>query len=178
MKRRNTVLSLSLFLFAYALLLTPLYGQGLHRARRPAVLRGGQIFDKTLGLSDEQRETLESLREAHMKLQEQFREKAENLRSELRGLREDLEKNRARIENIEDELFDLRIEQIKSQYAHSKEIKKALTAEQLEKLPLYRRFQMGRGPAMNRAWGRQRGSRGQYPGTTRGRTMRPRIRRW
>ena len=179
MKKLKTVLSLTLVLFFASLFVSSIYGQGSQRAPRPVVQDLNQMRIKALDLSDEQKEILKNLREAQGELQDQFREKTRILRQELEGLREDPEKNRARIENLQDELFNLRLEVMKVQYAHGKEIKKVFTTEQLEKMSMLRRLQMRRGPAMNRrAGGGQGRLRGYTRGPQRGVSMRSPLRRW
>lgn len=167
-----------LFLFFGSLCILPLHGQSPRRAKQPAPQPQNQMLLKALDLSEEQQESLKSLREAQRELQNQFREKARELRTEMEALGEDPVKNSDRIENLQDDLFNLRIEQMKSQHAHSKEIRKVFTTEQLEKLNLLRRFQMRRRQGMNRGIGRLRGPRGNFPGPMRGRNMRSPIRRW
>lgn len=179
MKKLKTVLSLALVLFFASLFVSSVYGQDPQRARRPVVQDLNQMRLKVLDLSEKQKEILKSLREAQGELQVQFREKAKNFRQELEGLREDPEKNRARIENLQDELFNLRLELMKAQYAHGKEIKKVFTTEQLEKMSTLRRLQMRRGPAMNRrAGGGQGRLRGYTRGPQRGIPMRFSYSRW
>ena len=179
MKKLKTVLSLTLVLFFASLFSPAVFGQGRQRAVRPSVLGSSQMRIKALDLSDEQMEMLKNLREAQGELQDQFREKARILRQELEGLREDPEKNRARIENLQDELFNLRLEVMKVQYAHGKEIRKVFTTEQLEKMSVLRRLQMRRGPAMNRrAGGGQGRLRGYTRGPQRGISRRSPLRRW
>jgi Spy/CpxP family protein refolding chaperone len=177
MKKLKPVLLLTQVLFFASLFVPAIYGQGSQRARRPAVLDLNRMPIKVLDLSEKQKEMLKNLREAQRELQDQFREKSRNLREELEGLREDPGKNRARIENLQDELFNLRLEVMKNHYAYGKEIKKVFTTEQLEKLSMLRHLQMRRGPAMNSRAGRQGRMRGNARGPQRGTSMRF-PRRW
>jgi Spy/CpxP family protein refolding chaperone len=91
-----------------------------------------------LDLTDEQKELLKGLQEKHREIQKQFREKVKNLNQELWELRKDAEANAAEIEGLRDEMFNLRIEQMKSAYLHRKEIKKVFTAEQLKTMAVWR----------------------------------------
>ncbi len=101
-------------------------------------------------LTDEQKEQLKKLRENQKEVQKQFMDKTKNLRLELNELKQDVEANSGEIENIQDGIFNLRIEQMKNAYNHQKEIKKVLTPEQLEKMSALRtRLTRGKA-AMNR----------------------------
>lgn len=178
MKKSKAVLSLIVIIFFAGLCVAPIYAQAPQRSRRPAMQNQSQIPVKALDLSDDQMEALKNLREAQKEILNGIREKAQNLREELEGLRKDPEKNRALMENIQDELFNLRIEQMKSQYAHGKEIRKVFTPEQLEKMSLMRSIQMRRGQAMNRRSGGQ-GRLRRFPlWNQRDFLIRPPLRRW
>jgi len=73
--------------------------------------------------------------------------RTKNLRLELNKLKQDSGANSGETEKIQDEIFNLRIEQMKNAYMHQKEIKKIFTPEQLEKVSALR-TRSSRGRAM------------------------------
>ena len=101
-------------------------------------------------LTDEQKEQLKNLRENQREVQEQFMGKTKNLHLELNELKKDSGANAGKIEQIQDEIFNLRIEQMKTSYLHQKEIKKIFTPEQLEKMSAMRAMSSPGRAMMNR----------------------------
>jgi Spy/CpxP family protein refolding chaperone len=178
MNKLKTVLLSMLVLSVVSLFVCLSYGQILQRTRRPLVQNQDRMFLRGLDLSDEQEQMLKKLREKQREIQDQFREKAIVYRTELQGLRENPEKNKIQIESLQDELFNLRIEQLKSQYEHSKEFRKVFTPEQLERMSRFRRFPMQGDQAAYMRSGRQGRLRRYSPVPHRWLNRRFPVRRW
>lgn len=132
MNKFKSALVITLVIFVISLLVPAVYGQMPQRGRRPMLQNQPQAAVDRLDLTDAQKEQLKQLRETQREIQKQFMEKTRNLQQELRELSQDAETNAAKIEKLRDEMFDLRVEQMKNAYAHQKEIRKVLTAEQLK----------------------------------------------
>ena len=127
----------TLVVFILSLSVSAVYGQALDRVRRPLLRNQPRAPLGIVDLTDEQKEQLASLQEKHRDLQQQFMEKTLDLRTKLNELREDVSVNAKEIESIQDELFNLKIEQMKMNYSHQKEIKKVYTPDQQEKLSVW-----------------------------------------
>jgi len=115
-----------------------IFAQSQQRGRRPLLQNQTREQLHVPDLTDEQKEQLKKLRENQKEVQKQFVDKTKNLRLELNELKQDAEANLGEIENIQDGIFNLRIEQMKNAYNHRKEIKKVFTPEQLEKMSALR----------------------------------------
>jgi len=169
MNKFKTVLVFALVIFVVSLCVPTLFGQVPQRDRRPMLQNQPRVGLNVPDQTDEQKEQLKNLREKQREVQEQFMDKTENLYLELNKLRQDPAANAAEIEKIQDEIFNLRIEHMKTAYMHQKEIKKIFTPEQLEKMavlrtrsslrgsvPMNRRV-LQRSPIMRRGLSRGRG---------------------
>ena len=151
MNKLKTVLAFTLVIFVVSLCVPTLFGQVPQRSRRPMLQNQPRVGLNVPDLTDEQNEQVKNLREKQREVQEQFMDKTENLHLELNKLRQDPAANTAEIEKIQDEIFNLRIEHMKTAYMHQKEIKKIFTPEQLEKMAVLRTRSSLRGSVpMNR----------------------------
>lgn len=143
--KTSTVLAFTLVIFVASLCVPSIFGQAPQRGRRPMLQNQTRAQLQAPDLTDEQKEQLKNLRENQREIQEQFMGKTKNLHLELNELKQDAVANAVKIEKIQDEIFNLRIEQMKNAYMHRKEIKKVFTPEQLEKMSVLRtRSQQGR----------------------------------
>lgn len=150
MNKFKTVLAFTLVIFVVSLCVPSIFGQAQKRGRRPMLQNQTRARLRAPDLTDEQKEQLKNLRENQREIQEEFIGKTKNLHLELNELKKDVVTNADRIEKIQDEIFNLRIEQMKNAYMQRKEIKKVFTPEQLEKMSVLRtRVQRGRA-MMNR----------------------------
>ncbi|MCJ7582699.1 MAG: Spy/CpxP family protein refolding chaperone [Candidatus Aminicenantes bacterium] len=161
MNKFKTVLAFTLVIFFVSLCVPTLFGQGPQRSRRPMLQNQSRAGLNVPDLTDEQKEQLKNLRENQREVQEQFMSKTKNFHLELNELKKDSGANAGKIEKIQDEIFNLRIEQMKTAYMHQKEIKKIFTPEQLEKMSSMRKRAlrnqiMRRGQNRGRMSGRNR----------------------
>lgn len=146
----RTVLAFTLVIFVVSLCVPSIFGKAPQRGRRPMLQNQTRAKLHAPDLTDVQKEQLKNLRENQREIQEQFMGKTKNLHLELNELKKDTAANAVKIEKIQDEIFNLRIEQMKNAYLQRKEIKKVFTPEQLEKMSALRtRLQRGRA-VMNR----------------------------
>ena len=150
MNKFKTVLAFTLVIFVVSLCVPSLFGQDPQRGRRPMMQNQSRAILSAPDLTDEQKEQLKNLRENQREVQEQFMGKTNNLRLELNELKQDSVANSGEIEKIQDEIFNLRIEQMKNAYMHQKEIKKIFTPEQLEKMAALRTMSSSGRAMMNR----------------------------
>jgi len=150
MNKFKTVLVFTLVIFVVSLCVHSVFAQAPQRGLRPQLQNHPRAQLNILDLTDEQKEQLKNLRENQREVQNQFMGKTKNLRLELNELKQDAVANAVEIEKIQDEIFNLRIEQMKNAYMHRKEIKKVFNPEQLEKMSALR-IRSTRGKAvMNR----------------------------
>ncbi len=138
MNKFKTVLAFTLVIFIVSLCVPSVFAQAPQRGRKPQLQNQARAQLNTLDLTDEQKEQLKNLRENQKEVQKQFMDKTKNLRLDLIELKQDAVTNSGEIEKIQDEIFNLRIEQMKNVYMHRKEIKKIFTPEQLEKMSALR----------------------------------------
>jgi len=150
MNKFKTVLAFTLVIFVVSLCVPAVSAQAPQRGRRPQLQNHPRAQLNILDLTDEQKEQLKNLRENQREVQKQFMDKTKNLRLELNELNQDAVANAVEIEKIQDEIFNLRIEQMKNAYMHQKEIKKMFTPEQLEKMSELRRRSIRGRAVMNR----------------------------
>lgn len=134
----KTVLAFTLVIFIVSLCVPSVFAQAPQRGRRPQLQNHPRAQLNILDLTDEQKEQLKNLRENQREVQKQFMDKTKSLRLDLNELKQDAVANSGEIEKIQDEIFNLRIEQMKNAYMHKKEIKKMFTPEQLEKMSVLR----------------------------------------
>lgn len=148
--KTSTVLAFTLVIFVVSFSVPTLFGQDVQRGRRPMLQNQSRAKLNAPDMTDEQKEQLKNLRESQREVQKHFMDKTKNLRSELIELKQDSLANSGEIEKIHDEIFNLRIEQMKIAYTSQKEIRKIFTPEQLEKMSALR-TRLSRGRAtMNR----------------------------
>lgn len=103
--------------------------------------------EKGLDLTEAQKEQLKGLRQKWQNERRAFQDAMQSQAEELRGLMKDPEANAEKIENLRDEMFNLRLEQQKKAYQHRKEVRKVFTPDQLKKMPEFGRkmaFKRGR----------------------------------
>lgn len=138
--KTSTVLAFTftLVIFVVSLCVPTLFAQGVQRGRRPMLQNQSRERLPVPDLTDEQKEQLKNLRESQRGVQKQFMDKTKNFRSELIELKQDSLANSGEIEKIHDEIFNLRIEQMKIAYMNQKEIRKIFTPEQLENMSALR----------------------------------------
>ncbi len=146
--KTSTVLAFTLVIFVVSLCVPSIFGQVPQRGRRPMLQNQTRSQLHAPDLTDEQKEQLKNLRENQREIREQFMGKTKNLHLELNELKQDAVANAVKIEKIRDEIFNLRIEQMKNAYIQRKEIKKVFTPEQLEKMSAMK-TKLQRGRAMS-----------------------------
>jgi len=141
------------------------------------------MLERILDLSAEQKAKLEEMREKRFEERWNFQDKMRRMRHELGKLMGDPKADEKKIEDLIDEMAQLRAGYFKGSLRHRKEIKKIFTPEQLEKIDKARKkilegravrfgrffqqqrsFRQGSFPSQgrfSRSWGRRRGFRGQ-----------------
>ncbi len=138
MNKFKTVLAFTLVIFVLGLCVPSIFGQALQRGRRPMMQNQTRERLPVLDLTEEQKEQLKNLREDQRDIQKQFMDSTRDLYQKLHELRQDPVANAIEIDKIQDQVFNLKIEQMKKTYQHKKEIKKIFTPEQLANMSALR----------------------------------------
>ncbi len=146
------VLFLSLILFP-----SIVRGQVSDVPEEDAAVESPQASRDFLGLTPEQEAKLEEFRKSEREKNRAYREEMRKVRLELREMMKDAEANEKEILELYDQMARLRAEQFRNSLHRSKEFKKILTPEQLEKLESARKRMTRRVDLQRGRFLRQRG---------------------
>jgi Spy/CpxP family protein refolding chaperone len=156
MKKFNSLTALVLFL-SLTLFPSVIRGQVSDASEENVAVESPQASRDFLGLTPEQKEKLEEFRKSGREKSRAYFEEMRKVRLEMREMMKDAEANEKEILKLYDQMAKIRAEQFRHSLQRSKEFKKILTPEQLEKLESAKK-RMGRRGNLQR--GRFMGQRG------------------
>jgi len=155
MKKYVRLTALILFL---SLTLFPSMGRGQvsNVPEEDAAVESPQTSKDFLGLTPEQKAKLEEFRKSGREKRRAYFDEMRKVRLEMREMMKDAEANEKEILKLYDQMARLRAEQFRQSLQRSKEFKKILTPDQLEKLESAKKRMSRRGDLQR---GRFRGER-------------------
>ncbi|MGD2244983.1 MAG: Spy/CpxP family protein refolding chaperone [Candidatus Aminicenantes bacterium] len=132
--KKYTSLTALVFFLSLALFPSIVRGQVSDVPEEDAAVESPQASRDFLGLTPEQKAKLEEFRKSGREKSRAYREEMRKVRLEMREMMKDADANENEILRLYDQMAKLRAEQFRHSLQRSKEFRKILTPEQLEKL--------------------------------------------